>query len=346
MTTMIGLARTPTGIFRRAALAIACAFAILNLAACGGGGDGASAPAPGSKAFAADPTQQAIGSVVNPDPGAGPLPIDRIIMGPNTGLSTSPLTSLVLDTANDRLYVGSGASILVFNSASMADGNISPSRAVPGIGIAGSLFLDTVNNRLYVGDNFVGVRVFDNASGINGVTASTRFVTGNFGTSFEIFGVAVDTVNDILYVSAISTTPSSTNHINVFDAAHLANSALTPNRTIVPTITGTIQSVRGIFLDAAHDRLYVAGDAFKTVMVFEPASTADGAIAPTKVISFPASGAISNVFVDVANDRLYAVSFGSISIVHNVSTLTSGSATATAAVAPPGGGFSAVAVSP
>jgi len=328
----------------------AAAALVILLAGCGGGGGGGGgggAPAtPGSKAFAAVPSLLSIGSVVNPDPGAGPLAIDRIIKGSSTGLTNNPLTSLALDSTNDRLYVGSGTSILVFNNASMTNGNVAPARVVTGLGLADTLFLDTAGNRLYVGDAVSGVRIFDNASGITGAAPSTRFITGNFGNLFEIFGVVVDTGRDILYVSATSNDLASTNHINVFNTASAATGSLTPNRTIVPTISTIIQPVRGISLDAVHDRLYVAGDVLNTVMVFESASTADGAMAPTKLISFPATGGISNVFVDVANDRLYAVSLLAIYIVDNASTLTSGPANAKAALAPPGGGFSAVAVSP
>jgi hypothetical protein len=324
------------------ALTAACA-----LAACGGGGSDSAAPppAPPSKAFAADPSQLAIGSVVNPNPAAGALPVDRIIMGPNTGLTNNPLTNLFLDATNDRLYVGSGTSILVFNDASMASGNVSPARKVTGLNQVDSLFLDAAADRLYVGDAVVGVRVYDGASGINGAAAATRLIDrSGLGSLSEIFGVAVDTGRDILYVSATSNDVNSTNHINVFASASTANGSPAPNRKIVPTISNVIQPVRGISLDAAHDRIYVAGDYLNQVMVFDGASVASGQTAPTKVIALPSTyGSISNVWVDAANDRLYAVSFGAIYIVENASG-TPG--TAKAAIAPGGGGFSAVAVAP
>src|SRR5712692_438852 len=103
--------------FRRAApLALIVAF---GLAACGGGysgsgmGYGMSAGA-GSKLFAADSPHMAIGSLVNPNPPAGMIPVDRTIMGLiYTGLSSN-IGSLALDPALDYLYVGNGTSILVF----------------------------------------------------------------------------------------------------------------------------------------------------------------------------------------------------------------------------------------
>src|SRR6267154_1014931 len=68
---------------------------LLGLAACGGGGSyggGGNMPVTGvgpSKVFAADSGHRAIGSLANPDPGAGPIAIDRTIIGPvYTGLSS------------------------------------------------------------------------------------------------------------------------------------------------------------------------------------------------------------------------------------------------------------------
>jgi hypothetical protein len=335
----------PTGNgFRRAApLALIVA---LGLAACGGGysgggaGYGMSTGGPGSKAFAADSPHSAIGSLVNPNPGPGTIMVDRTIMGIYTQLSNN-IGSLALDTTNDRLYVGNGTSILVFNSASQANGDPFVDRAItssPAIGNTGSLFLDTVNNRLYVGDDVVGVRVFDNASGITGATMSTRLINGNFGGSFQIHGVAVDASKNILYVS---NTVGSTNQISVFDAANTVNGSSTvPNRTITPN---PASGVGGIFLDTGHDRLYVAGGSNTLVMVFDTASTADGSTTPAKTMSFPS--AITSVFVETVHDRLYAVSLGAIYILSSAS-MASGMVAATAALAPSGGSFTAVAVAP
>lgn len=300
--------------------------------------------AAGSKAFAADSPHLAIGSLINPNPGPGTIVVDRTIGGTFNypGLSNN-IGSLALDTANDRLYVGNGVSIRVFNSASQANGDIFPDRVItnnPASGNTGSLFVDMVNNRLYVGDDVVGVRVFDNASGISGATASTRLVTGDFGASFQVFGVAVDTARNILYVSNRNITASSS-QISVFDSASTVNGSNTPTRTITPN---PVSAVGGIFLDTTNDRLYVAsGSSASNVMVFNTASAANGSTAPAKTLSFPS--AITSVFVETVNDRLYAVSLGAIYIVNNAST-ASGTVTATAVLAPSGGSFTAVAVAP
>src|SRR6266581_7704170 len=172
--------------FRRAApFALIAAF---GLVACGSGYNsstpyGMSGAA--SKLFAADAFGPGIGSLINPDPPAGLVVVDRFFYG--GGLTTS-VGSLSLDTVNDRLYVGNGTSILVYNGASIASGIPSPDRTITGIASARSLFIDSANNLLYVGDNQLGVKVFAPAD----MTTPSRFLTRNFGTTFQIGGVAVD----------------------------------------------------------------------------------------------------------------------------------------------------------
>jgi len=322
---------------------------LLGLAACGGGGYGdgggnvASGAAP-SKLFGADSPHRAIGSLANPNPSAGTIPVDRIIGGTfnYAGFSTN-IGSLALDPALDYLYVGNGTSILVFYGASMANGDIFPSRTIAlGGGNTGSLFLDTANNRLYVGDDVNGVKVFNGASTASGAPAPNRTITGDFGATFVIHGVAVDTtVKNILYVSNTNHT-SSSDQISVFDSADTVTGSNTPSRTITPN---PASNVGGIFLDAGHDRLYVAGGSGATlVMVFDNASTANGSTAPTKTITGFPSG-ILNVVVDTVNDRLYAVGVSGVYIVNGASTAT-GSVTAVAILPPAGGSLTAVAVAP
>jgi len=317
----------------------------LGLAACGGGGGyGGGNPPSGagpSKLFGADSPHMAIGSLANPNPGAGTFPVDRTIMGIYPGLSNN-IRSLALDPALNYLYVGNGTSILVFHGASTADGDISPNRSFGiGGGNTGSLFLDMVNDRLYVGDDVNGVKVFNGARTANGAPSPARTITGDFGATFAISGVAVDTtVRNILYVSNTNYTTSS-NQVSVFDNAGTVNGSNTPNRTITPD---PFSSVVGIFLDAGNDRLYVAGGVQAIVMVFNGASTANGSTAPAKTLSgFPS--AIVNVVVDTVNDRLYAVGLTGVYIVNSVST-ASGAVSATAILPPSGGSLTAVAVSP
>ena len=214
-----------------------------------------------SKLFAADSTDMVVGSLANPDPAAGALTVDRLI-GPQApyfynfaGLTTN-LGSLALDATRDVLYVGVGTSVQIFYGASQANGDIMFSASLGPIGNTASMFVDTAHDRLYVGDDISGIKVFSGASTATG-TPTPRSITGNFGTTFQIHGVAVDTTNDILYVSNTNHTISS-DQISVFDGASTASGSNAPNRTITPTISSTPQSLGGISLDAARNVLYVA----------------------------------------------------------------------------------------
>ena len=323
---------------------------LLGLAACGGGGGygGGNNPPSGaapSKLFAADSTHQVIGSLANPDPATGSLIVDRAIgrLSPyfynNAGFSMN-IGSLALDTARDYLYVGNGTSILVFHGASTAAGDILNNASIGSIGNTGSMFLDAAHDSLYVGDDVSNVKVFSPASAAIS-TSTPRLVTG---MTTPIHGVAVDTTNNILYVSNEN---SGTHQISVFDSADTVTTAA-PSRTIVPTVSAVNQPVGGISLDAAHDLLYVApGSGGNGIMVFGTASTASGSIPPAKTLTITSAPGILSVLVDSVNDRLYAVgSNGHIYLIEAVRTLLTGAAAAKDASLSNGGMLTAVAVNP
>ncbi|HET7764781.1 MAG TPA: hypothetical protein VFK92_06780 [Burkholderiales bacterium] len=321
-----------------------------GLAACGGSGygsGGGNMPVAGvgpSKLFAADSMNMAIGSLANPNPAAGMLAPDRMItdMFGYAGLSSN-MGSLALDAAGDRLYAGTGTSIVEFDGASGLNGYPFFTRRITITGNTGSLFLDTTNDRLYVGNDTAGVQVFNAASMANGAPAANRTLTG-FGAGFQILGVAVDTAKNILYVSNTTTGPSY--QVSVFDNAGTVNNADAPNRTITPTLSSTAEPVGGIALDATNDILYVAGGATSSlVMAFTGASAANdtaGAATPSRTMTFPTN--ISKIVLDVPNDRLYAIGGGTLYILNGVSAASG--TVMPAALTLSGGNITAVAVKP
>jgi hypothetical protein len=313
---------------------VGLAVGLAVLSACGGGDDGPS----GSKLFAGDSANRAIGSLRNANPGPGELLVDRIIAGPNTQLASS-INGFALDAANDRLYVANGFSVLVFNNASGADGNIAPSRFVSTIGTNNnSLFLDTVNNRLYVSDSTFGIRVYNNASTATLATPDRSITLSTGGT---VYGVTVDVAKDILYALVTETSATFPYSVRVFDSASTLDGSEPPNRTIQ---LGSQITNCGLFLDAAANRLYI-GTAFTQVLVYESASTKDvpSTTPPDRTIAFFPFGP-TKVAVDTVNDRLYAVSASSGFILSNASTAT-GSVLATQVLVT-GGNLTAVAVRP
>jgi len=317
--------------------------ALAALTACGGGGGGSS-PAPmavASKIFIADSGNAQIGSSPNSNPPPGANVIQRVITGSSTMLSSN-LADIALDVANDRLYVSDTGSILVFNNASTAAGNVAPSRVVSSLaaGTFAGLFLDTVNDRLYATVNVTfattEVRVFDKVS--SAVNASpTR--TFSFPANF-LFDIAVDTTKNIAYVYDFANTGFS--QISVFDNAAALSGSVAPNRTIGIGETFSPGRAIGMFIDPANDRLYAPR--LGAVMVFDTASTNNGPAAPVRTVTLPIAD-VSNITVDLTANRLYAADTTGLSIIANAST-ASGTPVINRVLAPSGAVFKAVAVAP
>lgn len=314
------------------------------VAACGGGGDAGPAPptAP-SKAFVADRGQSAIGSSSNSNPGPGTLVVDRTIVGANTMLSPN-LIDLALDAANDRLYVADLRSILVFNNASTASGNVAPSRVVSsftGAGNFAGIYLDTVNDRLYATVNLGvlanEVRVFDNVSTLSNATPTRTFTF----SSSSLIDIAVDTTKNIAYVFNLDPATNFT-RISVFAGAAALTGTVTPTRTISLGDLFSSGAAIGMFIDPANDRLY-APRSNGRVVVFDNASVITTTL-PARTITLPVP-AYTNIFVELTANRLYAADNAGVNIIENAST-ASGIPVVTRALAPGGSVFMAVVVKP
>jgi hypothetical protein len=320
----------------------------LSVAACGGGGGGGgAAPPPGSKLFVADQGNHAIASFINTNPSPGNIPVDRLITGASTNLAGN-LPALALDTQRDQLYVSNEISVFVFHNASTASGNIAPNRRVASLITTAnftSLYMDAQGDILYVGDASNGVKVYTSASTLNELgggptSVPTRTITGDFGTSGFIRGVAVDRAKDILYVAAITPTPAIV--ISVFaNQSGLTTGSYAPDRVI--TIAAT-SGMGGMFLDTANDRLYVSNNG-GSVLVFDSVSTKFDPTAPERTIDLGVP-VTPKLAVDVVNKRLFAAAdVSGLYIVHGADTLN-GSDPNELAAAPPGGNLSGIAVTP
>jgi hypothetical protein len=119
-----------------------------------------------------------------------------------------------------------------------------------------------------------------------------------------------------LYVS----TPSS---ILRFNNAESSNGNVAP----VGTVTGSstlLSAPQHLFLDAPADRLYVANQGGSSILVFDNASTLNGNIAPTRVISGGATllAAPFDVVLDSINNLLYVADGTSVLVFAAASTVT------------------------
>jgi hypothetical protein len=295
--------------------------------------------APPSKLFIADAGHAAIATLVDSNPSAGPLSIDRLISGNLTGLSVR-LRGLSLDAAHDSLYAAVGDSVYAFSNVGTAYGNVTARRVfgVPSDSSFYSVFLDLAHDRLYVTSLTSDVKVINNASTATNASPA-RTITGDFGDLPLLFDAAVDIGRDILYVLVSSSSFGPPYAVAVFDGASSLNGAVSRSRAIVLNTQITNGS---LYLDEANDRLYVSGAA-GSIMIFETAHTRNGSVTADRFISVGPGD--TKIAVDTANDRLYAISGSLGFIVNNIST-ANGKLEGVVVLAPAGSDLTAVAVSP
>lgn len=180
----------------------------------------------------------------------------------------------------------------------------------------------TPQGKLYVsnaGNNSI-VR-FDQALTASGNIVPAATISGTNTTLKAPAFIFLDTAADRLYVAN-----NGDLSIVIFDNVSTKSGNVAPERTISGSNT-LLGSPTDVSLDKGRDLLYVADDT--NIEVFSSASTAMGNIAPAR--SLDAQFTVSAIFIDGANDRLYAAvpAANSIAVYDNASTLASGPITAT-----------------
>ncbi|HET9183716.1 MAG TPA: hypothetical protein VFP59_16415 [Candidatus Angelobacter sp.] len=199
------------------------------------------------------------------------------ITGSSTTLSSPQ--HLLVDPTGDRLFVANsgGSSILIFDPASTATGNVPPARTISGastlLAAPHDLVIDPVNNLLYVADG-TQILVFQSATTTNGDVPPVRNITLGFAAG----AVALDLANDRLYVAD----PSS-NTIDRLEGASLQDGTAVIAASINGVDTG-LNHPQGLAMDAAG-RLIVANAAGPTITIYATPATASGDVAPSATIS-------------------------------------------------------------
>ncbi len=241
---------------------------------------------------------------------------------PDRSIPVTNVEKVWLDSMGDRLYVSQGQSNawLVLNNGSFANGAVTPARTITGAssGISGSrgIWLDPVSDSLYAANvGTPSITVHGPASTVNGNVAPLRTISGAATTLNYPWSLWLDPLSDDLYVSN-----EGASSILVFAGASTANGNVAPARTIAGLAT-TLLAPEEIFLDKASDRLYVADPSASNIVVFDNASTANGNVAPARVIA--TGGSPSAVWLDAATDRLFVGdTLGHVWIYDGASTLT------------------------
>lgn len=228
------------------------------------------------------------------------------------------------------LYVANAdGSLLAFDQARSAEGNISPSRRFPG-SIAGpsGVFLDRSTDTLYVANtDHNSILIFENAGTLDlpaGSADATRIISGPKSGLNHPVGVAYDAGRDRLYVTNRGNPEVTTDDsILVFQKdcpqANLLNGDIAPCRTLSGPAT-LLDLPQALALDTQFDILYIANTGNHSILAYENASQSavQGDLAPTRIItphgdpSQPESflNHPSALFIDSVNDRLYAVNAG------------------------------------
>ncbi|HKV92572.1 MAG TPA: hypothetical protein VJW20_08500 [Candidatus Angelobacter sp.] len=247
--------------------------------------------------FAADRTSAAILVFDQISTKTGNVAPSRVISGIATNLFV-PVQPF-LDESRNLLYVSDDVDVLVFNNASTANGNVASARDIqPGFSV-GAIFVDSVNDRLFVTDpNGNAVNVYDNASTLNGPTAPTRQIKGAVTGLANPVGLQIDGFGRL--VVSNSSPPS----ITVYAAAASANGNISPVANISGGNTGFVSPNQIAFDTTARDTLYVADPGSGSILVFTSFTTANGNLAPTRVVSgtsttLSATGLNSGIALDM-----------------------------------------------
>jgi DNA-binding beta-propeller fold protein YncE len=211
-----------------------------------------------------------------------------------------------------NLYVANGGtgSLLAFDQAQTAEGDLSPDRHFPET-IAGliGLFLDETTDTLYVantGEN--AILIYENASALEppiGLASATRVLSGPKTRLRRPHAVAYDATRQRLYISN-----EGNSSIVVFQpgcsGATLLNGDIAPCRILSGAST-LLASPEALAVDPGRDTLYISNRGTNAILVYENVSqsSTQGDLPPTRTISPIQSPA--GLFIDSASDRLYAV---------------------------------------
>ena len=200
--------------------------------------------------------------------------------------------------SNDGYDTSSKRNIFVINNASTShytsSATLGPSfrkiltGGVLDSGTQGIRRMALVGNSLYINqyDN-MKVFVFDNMhTYVNGQTAT---VSRTINLSGKPAGIAIDTVNDLMFVSIYNL-----NQIHVYSNASTINGTVSPIRTMSgPSISGPC----GMRFIPSLNRLYVTNYTPETLIVIANATTANGTITPLYTLS--GIPTVSDVAVDL-----------------------------------------------
>lgn len=169
---------------------------------------------------------------------------------------------------------------------------------------------------------------FDNAFTASGNQTPAATIVGTATTFNGPSFMTLDAANDRLFIA-----DTGDFSVVIYDGISTKNGNVAPTRIIAgPATTLDGAPPTDVSLDKVRNLLYVAADV--DILVFGPASTVNGNQAPVRDLVAPF--AVSAIFIDGANDRLYAADqLGNAIAVYDHASTLNGSITANRAVQGP-----------
>jgi hypothetical protein len=163
--------------------------------------------------------------------------------------------------------------------------------------------LDAPADRLFVAD-LRSILAFNNISTISGNIAPR--VISSFGPSGNFVGIDLDRTNDQLYAAVNLGTLS--HEVRVFNSVSIMNNVAASRTFTFPT-----NFLIDVAIDPIKNILYVYNldsvNNLTQISVFDSAASLNGSVTPNRLINLGdafSSGVAAGMFIDAANDRLYA----------------------------------------
>ncbi len=204
----------------------------------------------------------------------------RTISGSNTQLNSS--YGIAVDNINDEIFVSNfnEDSINVYNRTDA--GNVSPKRVITDpriiwISYPAGIKIDKVNHEVFIADgdkNRNAILVYNDTD--SGLKAPKRIISGPATSLAAPYDVAVDSVNDVLYV--LNSWPI----FSITCYPRNASGNVAPLREITGNNTGLLSAKR-FALDIVNGEIFVANASNKEILVFKTDDNGD--IPPLRRIS-------------------------------------------------------------
>jgi hypothetical protein len=224
--------------------------------------------------------------------------------------------------APGKLYVSdpNNNSILRFDGANTADGNLAPIATIQGastlINAPQHIFVDGASDTLYVA-NQGNVLAFANASTKTGNVAPDRNINGAATGLATPVDVSFDDAKNLLYVA-------DARDVLVFSNGSSATGNVAFQHDIK---VGFV--ISALFLDSTNDRLFLADSAANAIHVYDGASLLNSTVAPTRTINGAATqlnqpvgvavDAVGKLIVDNKGSNAITVYVNGAAITGNVS---------------------------